>query len=174
MPAHSGQAGRILIEAAYAAGKMLDCSGWNGLLRSNITPSDVDLCFDNNGAVLFADFSIACDSWTQIKSTLRGQRWLYESLIKSGPHCAVICKHSVQAERLIDTLKDVERFQVMVWDFEPVLSPVYSGRVWQSFVCQWVNSPHGPLQLRRRVLGASAGLVKSAAAVVIPKDDEWF
>jgi hypothetical protein len=57
---------------------------------------------------------------------LTGQRWLYESLIKGGPHCAVICRHNVRPEMActIDTLRDVDTFQVMVWDFGRVTSPL--------------------------------------------------
>jgi hypothetical protein len=168
VPAHSDDtAGRILIEAAYAAGKMLDNSGWNGLLRDKAMPSDIDhpavgWCLDNRGSILCADFSISCDSWEQLARTLKGQRWLYESLIRYAPHCAVVCKHSVAPEmrRPIDTLRDVERFQVMVWDFEPVLSPIYDGVYWQSFVVKWMNEETGPLSIRRHVLGRSVGLVK--------------
>jgi hypothetical protein len=111
MPAHSDSAGKIILEQAYATSKMLDSSGWNGLLRSKITPSDVDhppvgLCFYNNGAILFADFSVNCDDWGKLRRTLKGQRWLYESIIRHGPHCAVLCKHNVRPEmcRPIDTL----------------------------------------------------------------------
>jgi hypothetical protein len=167
MPAHSDGAGRIMLEEAYAASKMLDNSGWNGLLRNKITPSDidhpaVDMCFDNCGSILFADFSINCDGWKQLAGRLRGQCWLYESIIKHGPHCAVLCKHSVTPEmaRHIDTLRDVERFQVMVWDFEPVLSAVYDGAWWQAFVIKWVNERHGPLAIRRHILGVNTGLVR--------------
>ena len=162
MPAHSGTAGSIILEQAYALGKMFDNSGWNGLLRNKGTPSDIDLCFDNNGSIIFADLSKTCDSWQQLGNALKGQRWLYESLIKCGPHCAVLCKHSVAPEmgRQIDTLRDVDSFQVMVWDFGPVLSPVYDGTRWQAFVIMWMNQPDGPTKIRRHILGASTGMVQ--------------
>jgi hypothetical protein len=178
MPAHSETAGRVILEEAYAASKMLDNSGWSALLRHRITPSDIDhppigLCFDNDGSVLFADFSINCDSWAQLARTLRGQRWLYESVIKHGPHCAVICKHAVTPEmhRHIDTLHDVDAFQVMVWDFEPVLSPIYDGAYWQGFVTTWVNEPDGPLRIRRHLLGIKAGLVKPKPPTTPPIEE---
>jgi hypothetical protein len=173
MPAHSETAGSIVLEEAYAASKMLDSASWNGLLRSKITPSDVDLCFDNNGAVLFADFSISCADWKQLSRGLRGQRRLYEALIRTGPHCAVICKHSVNPDmrRHIDTLRDVDQFQAMVWDFEPVLSPVYDGCWWQAFVMKWVNEPSGPLRIRRHVLGLDTGLIRPRARTTPPMGD---
>jgi hypothetical protein len=165
MPAHDERAGSIILAQAYAASKMLDNSRWNGILRNKITPSDVDhpsvgLCFDNNGAVLFCDFSISCADWSQHGRFLKGQRWLYESIIKGSRHAAILCKHDVRGElcRQIDTLADVQSFQVMVWDFGPVLSPVWAGKWWQRFVTRWVNDPGGPLMLRRHVLGLSVGL----------------
>lgn len=162
MPAHSATAGSIIREEAYCLGKVLESSEWNGLLRDHITPSDIDLIFDNRGAILYADFSINCDQWEQIRQTLRGQYLAYEAAIKHGPHCAVICKHSVKPDllRKIRTLSDVERFQVMVWDFGPIFSPVYDGTYWQHFVLHWVNRTDGPLYLRRYLLGLHAGLIK--------------
>ena len=62
--------------------------------------------------------------------------------------------------RKIDTLRDVERFQVMIWDFEPVLSPVYDGTRWQAFIVLWMNRPDGPPKIRRHILGTSIGMIK--------------
>ena len=162
MPAHSHRAGSVILEEAFALGKMHDSSGWNGLLRDHITPSDVDLCFDNNGSIIFIDFSNNCDDWDELDKKLHGQRWFYESVIKHGPHCAALCKHSISPEmgRKIDTLRDVERFQIMLWDSKPVLSPVYDGARWQAFVMLWVNKPDGPLRIRRHILGTSIGMIK--------------
>jgi len=162
MPSNSEalRPGSIIVEEAYALGKMMESNGWSGLLRNGITPSDVDLVFDNNGKILFCDFSIKYDDWER---AICGQRWLYESFIKSAPHCAVLCKHSVKPDlfRKIDTLRDVERFQAMVWDFERVLSPIFDGAYWQRFVTMWVNEVDGPLKIRRHILGLNAGLVKA-------------
>jgi hypothetical protein len=162
MPTHSRTAGSVILEEAFALGKMNDRSGWNGLLRDKITPSDVDLCFDNDGAIIFIDFSNTFMRWDDLDKMLHGQRWFYESAIKHGPHCAVLCKHSVAPEmgRKIDTLRDVEYFQVMVWDSKPVMSPVYDGTRWQAFVMLWVNNLDGPLKIRRHILGTSIGMVK--------------
>jgi hypothetical protein len=119
VPAHSETAGSIILEEAYALSKMIESKSWNGLLRSGITPSDIDfppvpLVFDNDGAIIFCDFSNNCDDWNRLAITLKGQRWLYESLIRcghpisggNGPHCAVLCRHSVAPEmdRKIDSL----------------------------------------------------------------------
>jgi hypothetical protein len=178
MPEHSATAGSIILEKAYATSKMLDSSGWNGLLRHKSTPSDVDhppvgLCFDNNGRILFSDFSITCSSWDEVGRTLKGQRWLYESLIKYAPHCAVICRHHVTPaeRRYIDTLRDVDQFQAMIWDFEPVLSPIYDGAWWQSFVTIWMNESRGPLRIRRHLLGLKIGMIKPKAPTIPPEPE---
>ncbi len=172
MPAHSDRAGAIIPELAeaYALGKMLDNSGWNGILVRHITPSDIDLpdiplCFDNNGAVILADLSSSYTQWDAPR-TLVGQRRLYNALIRTGPHCAVLCKHNVKPGfgRKIDTLRDIESFHVMVWDFEPVYSRVMDGAYWQAFVMRWVNERDGPLRLRRTILGVNVGLVKPSSS----------
>jgi hypothetical protein len=163
MPAHSSTAGRIIREEAYALSKMLDSSGWNGLLRQKITPSDIDLMFDNDGSVLYVDFSITYDNWNDLGQALKGQRRAYESNIRYGPHCAAVCKHSVTPEmgRRIDTFRDVDRFQAMIWDFEPVLSPIFDGALWSTFVKVWVNERKGPLRIRRSVLAPSETAITS-------------
>lgn len=182
MPSHSNRAGELLPELAeaYALGKMLDHSGWNGLLRDRITPSDIDIpgvpiFLDNNGAMIFADLTTSYQSWDK---TLIGQRRGYEALCQWGPHCSVLCRHSVKPGmgRKINTLRDVEQFQVMVWDFQAsrqargpssfVLSPVYSGKWWQAFVQHWVNYPDGPMRIRRKLLGRSVGMILKPANVV--------
>jgi hypothetical protein len=157
MPAHSETAGSIILEECYALGKMMDSSAWRVVLRRKITPSDIDLCFDNNGAIIFADFSASYTDWNQIGEKLKGQRWLYESVIKHNRHCAVLCKHSVTPElgRKINTLSDVDSFQVMVWDNDKrafVLSRIYPGRWWQDFVQMWMDSDDGIMKIRRSIL----------------------
>jgi hypothetical protein len=160
-----------MLEDAYALGKMMDSSGWNGLLRNGITPSDIDLpeiplCFDNNGNIIFCDFSRTYDNW---ENSIPGQRWLYESLIRDRAHCAALCKHNVTPDllRKIDTLRDVETFHIMVWDFERVVSPVYDGALWQRFVTDWVNRADAPLKIRRSILGIKAGLVKPSTTLPV-------
>lgn len=151
MPAHNSGAGSIILEEAYALGKMVECSAWNGLLRDHITPSDIDLCFDNNGSVIFVDLSVSYDRWD---IALAGQRRMYAAIIAGGPHCAVLAKHSVTPSlgRKIDSLHDIESFQAAVWDSGFVKSPVWSGSRWQEFVQAWVNTPDGPSRIRQRIL----------------------
>ena len=163
MPSYNEQVnpGAIIpgMEPNYLYSKMLDHSEWKGLFRDHIMPSDLDipgvpLCLDNRGAIIFADLSISYRTWIDVDKDIHGQRMLYEALIKHGPHCSVICKHSVSG-RIIKTLSDIESFQVMLWDFEPVLSQVYLGSEWKPFCLKWVNEAGGPLSIRRRILGLS-------------------
>lgn len=149
--------GAIRSTEAYALGKMLDHSGWqrgDKLVRL-ITPSDIDACWDNKGHVLFAEFSSQHSQWDQIAG---GQRWLYESCVKSGPHCAVLCKHSVSAAagRPINSRDDIESFHPMIYDHGLVFGKVVeTNEWWQRFVGMWFDDP---LQVRRKIFGKEAGL----------------
>ena len=148
--------GSIHSEHAYALGKMLDHSGWHGQLVRGITPSDVDMLFDNNGMIIVCELSSWARDWHELK---RGQRWVYEAFIKDRPFFAVLCKHSVkpQTGRQINTQSDIECFHVMAWDHGPVYSGIVEGNeAWRRLVRYWCNRSDGPLILRRKLLGADA------------------
>lgn len=150
----TGQRGWIFAEDAYAQGKMLNHGGWNGVLPRLITPSDVDMVFDNNGKIIFIELSRVRSSWQEVT---KGQRLLYENLIRGGAHCACLCKHNVPAAIQIDTRYDVDSFQIMVWDYGLVYSKTYSGTLWEKFVSDgWFGSTNGPLFVRRKLLGRNA------------------
>lgn len=106
--------GSIVVEEAYAQGKMLDSSSWDGLLPRNITPSDVDLVFDDlkYGRRLFCEFARNYMDWRDVP---RGQSQLYRSLVVSGcgSTYAALVSHDVPIDQTIDTLHDVMTFQVM-------------------------------------------------------------
>jgi hypothetical protein len=149
----TGQRGWIFAEDAYAQGKMLNHGGWNGVLPRRITPSDVDMVFDNAGKIIFIELSSSCSCWQEITP---GQRLLYENAIKGGAHCACLCKHSVPVSMQIDTRYDIDSFQIMVWDYGLVYSKIQPGAYWQQFVSNWFGKVNGPLFMRRKILGASA------------------
>ena len=152
--------GSIFVEEAYALGKMLDHSTWQ--LPRCITPSDVDMGFDNNGAVLFCEMSSSCSSWAEVK---RGQRLFYQNSIRERAHCAALCKHSVDItdNRRINSQLDVESFDLMLWDHGPVCCGVIVGNnLWQRFVQHWYIDP---VWLRRRLLGRSVGMLPTKATV---------
>jgi hypothetical protein len=102
--------GQIYCPEAYARGKMLNHGDWASILPRSITPSDIDAVFDNNGKLLFVEFSSRFSEWDRIPA---GQRRLYQSLCRLGAR-AVLCKHRIPPLGVeINTLHDVEAFQIM-------------------------------------------------------------
>lgn len=164
--------GSILNEQAYARGKMLNHSGMAGQLARRSMPSDIDFVLDNNGAMIFAELSRWANDWNKVQP---GQRWLYESLIKTSIHCAVLCKHSVELAtgRQIFTWTDIESFQVMIWHHGAVISEIIEGnQKWQTFVRYWFADPTkgGPLMAHRFIIykALAARLEKPKPQNVIP------
>lgn len=141
--------GSILVEQAYAQGKMLDHSSW--VLPRNITPSDIDAVVDANGSVIFAELSTQCTTWGTLR---KGQRLLHEALVRGGPHCSALCFHSVGAERPINSKTDVDSFQLILFDHGLIELDVWEGRFWPGFVENWVKDP---LRARRRLISRSLG-----------------
>lgn len=107
--------GAICHQQAYAQGKMLDHSGWSGLLERKITPSDIDMVVESGGYFVFAELSSRYASWREISI---GQRRLYHSLIVNNPgrHVCVLLKHSVKSSRQIRTDKDIDSASLWAMD----------------------------------------------------------
>lgn len=133
--------------AAYAMGKMLNHGSWQkgeNRLRDAITPSDVDLIFDNAGKILFCEISRHFNNWADLQF---GQRFMYESLIRGSKNCAVLCKHSVDWDSniLIDTRHDVECFQPMIYRSGEILCcELFRGNErWQRFIFGWFENSLG-------------------------------
>ena len=154
--------GGIYSREAYALGKMLDHSSWyreEPKLPRRIRPSDIDypiipLVFDNNGWLLMCELSRHCSKWNELST---GQRWLYESVIAHTQKFAVLCTHNVtpQEGRLINSRHDVQSFQIMLWDWGYVFSPVILGNArWQHFVLDFYRSDR-PAFIRKYVIGGS-------------------
>ena len=107
--------GNILVEEAYAQGKMLNHAAWckgEWKMPRNITPSDIDFAIDNDGKVLFCELNSSESEWAKLGL---GQRLLYRNLIFNSAHLSVLCKHSVPKTKKINTRHDVESFQVLVY-----------------------------------------------------------
>lgn len=102
--------GKILSEEAYAQGKMLDNSEWGDVLPRGITPSDVDLVFDNKRHLLVCEVSRITNRWEEIAT---GQREMYSSIVLRDRAMAAIVKHSIPVDRQIKTASDIESFSVM-------------------------------------------------------------
>lgn len=96
--------GRIMVEQAYAQGKMLDHSGWS--LARGITPSDIDFVIEASRQCLFAEFSRDCES---VDCLRKGQAMMYRRIAsKSSQDLVVVCSHSVEPDKVIDSRNDVE------------------------------------------------------------------
>lgn len=127
---------------AYAQGKMLDHADWNGLLPRNITPSDIDMCLDNDGNILYCELSRHATTWVDENGKRNqhvgyGQMLLYFNAI--GPvskNLSVLLHHNVPASRAINTLTDIDGFQVMVRkDGDALFCPPWTD--WRKFVTSW-------------------------------------
>lgn len=126
-----------MCEQAYAQGKMLDSSGWNGLLARGITPSDIDWFVESSGCYLFAEFSRDC---VDIDCLSRGQQLAYTRLSRRPNGDAVaVCKHSVPTTRAIDTKLDVEA--CTVYFASGTKSVLLCNDQWQQLVTKWAANP---------------------------------
>jgi len=107
--------GKIMVEEAYARGKMLDNSGWRTVCPRGITPSDIDLVFDDkqSGRVIFGELSNGCKFWRDLPF---GQRQLYSTRVVKGcgDTVAALLTHNVTSGQ-IDTMRDIQTFQLMIY-----------------------------------------------------------
>lgn len=111
---------------------MLDHSGWNGVLKRRITPSDCDMWIDFNGKrQLFVELKT-----TESLELGTGQRRAYENLLKIGQGKIVVAVARVNTppDRDIDTFRDVEAFQV--WTVSEKWPTIYGADKWQQFVLE--------------------------------------
>lgn len=127
--------GKIYSKEAYARGKMLEHGGWSLILPRNITPSDIDMVFDNGGRLLLCELNSHSCLWKELPY---GQRLTYQSLVSAGRGLiqAVCCQHSIPDEGVdIDTVRDILKFQRMVWRKGAfVYSPIYNADKWVQFI----------------------------------------
>ena len=115
--------------------------GWDGVLPKKITPSDIDVVFDNMrlARVLFCEFSSVVSTWGGKKA---GQRYLYQQLLRTNNYkngCA-LCRHDVPVERNVNSFNDVVSFHVMrvsskgLVYFMPSETEPFPGTLWVDFV----------------------------------------
>lgn len=124
--------GQIYNRVRYEQAKMLDHSGWNGVLKRRITPSDCDMWIDFNGKrQLFVELKT-----TESLELGTGQRRAYENLLKIGQGKIVVAVARVNTppDRDIDTFRDVEAFQV--WTVSEKWPTIYGADKWQQFVLE--------------------------------------
>lgn len=131
----SQSGGRIIVEQAYAQGKMLNHSGWS--LERGITPSDVDFVIEASGCFLFAEFSRDCDSLACLS---RGQQLMYRRLASKSEHdLVVVCSHSVPRDQIIDSQADINSGTVYFDAGKRSLQIDNEG--WQWMVASWSKDP---------------------------------
>lgn len=116
--------GRIIVEQAYAQGKMLDHSGWD-LPRGSLSDMDAIVTqhgiiqnstfMDNNGRMLFIEFSSKHKHWAYLDE---GQRRGYASIVRigKGQVFAALAYHQVPINKQIKSAVDVISYQLMYWD----------------------------------------------------------
>jgi hypothetical protein len=134
----------IISEEAYALGKMIYGQSWREILPRGCYPSDFEMIFDNRGSVLFGEADSKIVRWEDLDGAQLGS---FQSAVRHGNHCAVICKHDVTPadHRKIDSRHDIVSFQAMVWDLGAfrVSRLIEGNEHWQNFVKAWYRNPHG-------------------------------
>jgi hypothetical protein len=120
---------------AYEASKLLNFSGWKGLLPRNITPSDTDMMIANEDKFLFVELKSNADTFAAIP---KGQARLFADLVKMGKGkvFAAVAKHKIKEPgEYINTVTDIEGFQFLWWTEEGLdYSPVMPGKIWAKSV----------------------------------------
>lgn len=132
-PKHSP--GTLYCPEAFARGKMMQSDKWAGYLPRGITPSDIDLYFDNDGQLLICEINTHTCRWADLPA---GQRRGYESFVKRGL-LAVCCQVRLpEPPQNICTFSDVIRFQFMRLELGYIQpSKIFDGSKWPSFVRCW-------------------------------------
>jgi hypothetical protein len=115
-------------------------AGWNGVLPRKITPSDIDVVFDNKllARTLFCEFSCVAALW---RDKEYGQQCLYQQLLKTNNYRngSVLCYHRIPVEKNVNSFTDVISFHVMRANrgfvyFLPSETETFPGTIWVDFV----------------------------------------
>lgn len=132
--------GGIQCPDLYARAKMLNNTGWLNKLPRGITPSDIDLVFENKGRTLLVELSPTIRDW---KFVAAGQRGVYETQVlqQRGACASVIARHETEYDKYIDTLRDIKDWELMYWDSDRS-APAYrvygpEDGTWEEFVLWW-------------------------------------
>lgn len=130
--------GEVRHRARFA--QQIEHDGWFGALPRKISPSDIDVVFDNMlmARTLFCEFSSAVSVWSGKEI---GQQYLYQQLLKTNNYKngSVLCRHNIPVERNVNSLNDVVSFHVMrakagVVYFMPSETEPFPGTLWVDFV----------------------------------------
>lgn len=130
--------GGIRCPEAYAQSKMLDHSSWFGLMRGNITPSDIDMVVESYGCFLFCELSRDKGTLPELS---RGQRiMLTRAAQLPGTHCVAILTHGLFSQsKPIDTALDIQ--QACIYFDAGAKKAKLSGDEWREFGAQWTFDP---------------------------------
>ena len=126
--------GAILVEQAYAQGKMLDHTSWR--LVRGISPSDIDFVIESGGNFGFVEFS---KNFKSIEQLNHGQKLLYERLISRlrKSDFVGLAYHNVPEERSIDTCRDVISAEI----YTQLGNFSVNQEQWEEFITTWTRSP---------------------------------
>ena len=126
--------GAILVEQAYAQGKMLDHTSWR--LVRGISPSDIDFVIESGGNFGFVEFS---KNFKSIEQLNHGQKLLYERLISRMRKSDFVglAYHNVPEERSIDTCRDVISAEI----YTQLGNFSVNQEQWEVFITTWTESP---------------------------------
>jgi len=120
--------------------QQIEHNGWCDVLPRSITPSDIDVVFDNMrlARTLFCEFSSAVSVWGGKQN---GQRYLYQQLLKTNNYKngCVLCRHNVPVERNVNSFNDVVSFHLMRANagrvyYMPSEEEPFPGTLWVDFV----------------------------------------
>lgn len=120
--------------------QQVEHNGWCDILPNKITPSDIDVAFDNMARArhLFCEFSSVASLWSEKKW---GQQLLYMQLLRTNNYAnaSVLCKHHVPIGQSVKSLNDVDSFQVMrakngLIYYMPSKEETFPGTLWVDFV----------------------------------------
>ncbi len=130
--------GEVKHRARFA--QQIEHNGWCDILPRNITPSDIDVVFDNMmlARMLFCEFSSAVSIWG---GKPVGQRYAYQQLLKTNNYQngCVLCRHDVPVGQNVNSLRDVVSFHLMRANrglvyFLPSETEPFHGSIWVDFV----------------------------------------
>jgi hypothetical protein len=126
----------------YSKTQNMSSAGWAGILPRHITPSDIDMIFDNRGKLLFCEYKSFDCKWEDLST---GQKALYQHIIENGvrddgkhKHSVALCYHSLPEGRDIDTRRDVISFRWIYWNNGKIVqSPIMTD--WTKFIKWWYS-----------------------------------
>lgn len=125
----------------YLQSKLLDHSPWDGRLPRKITPSDIDIVFDNAGSLLFCELKLVAPGDSGSFWNLEvGQQRLFQSLLEGTTHQLAILYHSTPPSIQIDTRNGINAFRIVTWEGVPREQDVRPGKDWPDYVESWFQT----------------------------------